>query len=376
VRQSSTALLALARANGRFWPTVALIVHRELAAWEAPAAAITDTELRFLALSKLRHERFNAEVAATLATLAPAAHRNAAAQAIVAFELLFDYLDGRTETTSVSDPLAASELLFRPFLNALRDPKLAAAQDGAGDPADGPYLRALSSRTQTLLNQLPNADVVRPFALHAARRCAEAQSRIHAVPMLGVAQLEGWATRRRASDGVDWRAYAAGCASSVLAVHALIALAADADTTAEDARRLDDAYLAIGALITVLDSIVDHTDDTARGEPGFVSFFENQLELPDVVGSLAREASSRAWKAPHAAHHAMTLAGVAAYYTTHPGARSPFARPSVRTVRGELSPMILPTLGIMLGWRAAKAVRAAGARHLKLRSATGARHPI
>ncbi len=91
------AALALALANARYWPTVAPVVRRELERWRGRAQAIPDPELRALALSKLSGERFNAEVAATLATLAPRAHRRDAVEAIVALEVLFDHLDGRTE---------------------------------------------------------------------------------------------------------------------------------------------------------------------------------------------------------------------------------------------------------------------------------------
>ena len=192
--------------------------------------------------------------------------------------------------------------------------------------------------------------------LGAATRCAEAQTRIHAVPVLGVSQLESWARKHSVSSGLQWREYAAGCASSVLAAHALIVLASRPFISQDDTLRLDSAYLAIGAVITLLDSIVDHPEDSATGAPNFAALFEVS-ELPDVLRSLVRLALSRVREAPDAAHHAMTLAGVAAYYTTHPGASSAFARPSVRAVRDALSPTILPTLLVMRSWRTAKHLR-------------------
>jgi hypothetical protein len=117
-------IAALALANARFWPTVAPTVKRELARWQGPAALIDDPALRELAVGKLRDERFNAEVAATLATLAPRPSRTAAARAIVALELLFDYLDGRTERP-MDDPVGDGERLFRPFVSAVQPPRAA-----------------------------------------------------------------------------------------------------------------------------------------------------------------------------------------------------------------------------------------------------------
>ena len=69
------AMRALALANVRYWPTVAPLAQRELRRWEQPAREVADPQLRALAFEKLTQERFNAEVAATLATLAPRTRR-------------------------------------------------------------------------------------------------------------------------------------------------------------------------------------------------------------------------------------------------------------------------------------------------------------
>jgi hypothetical protein len=195
--------------------------------------------------------------------------------------------------------------------------------------------------------------------LDAATRCAEAQTRIHAIHSLGVSQLESWASERACTAGLDWREYASGSASSVLALHALVAAACDPSCTRAGARKIDAAYLAIAAVITILDSVVDCAEDAARGQRGFVALFPDAGELQHRLRALVREALARAWEAPNGPHHAMTLAGVAAYYTTHPGARTPSARGITRMVRAELSPAIWPALAVMRSWRFAKALRSA-----------------
>jgi tetraprenyl-beta-curcumene synthase len=352
------SLRALAVANARYWPTVAPATRRELKRWAGPAGAIEDPELRALALGKLSEERFNAEVAATLATLAPARTRGETVTAIVALELLFDYLDGRTERPS-ADPLSDGIRLFVPFLGAVTPGGAGVEEtsEAGAHPADWAYLTALSGVTRERLLVLPAAAAVSDRAQRAAARCAQAQTRIHAAASLGDAQLRDWADRESAGTGLGWREYTSGCASSVLAMHALIAAAADPATTIEDAARIDAAYLAIGAVITILDSLVDEAEDASRGERGFIRLFDVR-ELPAVLRALIREALERSREAPHADHHAMTLAGVAAYYTTHPGAREPAARDVAAVVRRELSPTIWPTLAVMSLWRAAKRVRA------------------
>lgn len=359
---ASQTLAALVRANLRYWPTVAPTVRRELDRWQAPAAAIPDMALRELALSKLREESFNAEVAATLAVLAPAQARTETVRAIVSLELLFDYLDGRTELPA-TDPIGEGMRLFETFTQALahaEKPEQRLAQGAARraprgpDSADGPYLRALADRVGESFSSLAGAGAVASTAHAGAERCARAQIRLHAATTLGDGQLREWASEQAAESGLEWREHLSGSTSSVLAVHALIAAAADPAVSERDAQRIDAAYLAIGGVVTMLDSLVDRREDMARGEPGLIRLFTSPAELCERLRALTREAVGRAAEAPHSDHHAMTLAGVAAYYTTHPGARDPDAREIVRAVRGELSPTIWPAIAVMSSWRAAK----------------------
>jgi len=353
-------LRALAAANARYWATVAPHVQHELRSWRAPTEAIPDPELRALALEKLQQERFNAEVAATLATLAPRPHRTAVTQAIVALELLFDYLDGRTEQPASAD-IDQALALYQPFTDAVarEAPPPTGTRAPTGDaPEDWQYITSLSARTGELFRQLPAARTLADTANASARRCAQGQARLHTAAAHNDGQLQRWARENAVGSGLQWREYLAGCASSVLAVHAMIAAAAEEETSVQDARAIDAAYLAIAAVITILDSVVDVSDDHEQGRPNFSGLYEPS-ELPGQITTLTREAVARTHEAPHAAHHTMTLAGVAAYYTTHPGARRAEARATVQAVRSELTPTIWPALTVLHGWRAAKQTRAA-----------------
>jgi tetraprenyl-beta-curcumene synthase len=350
------ALRALAAANLRYWPSVAPVVRAELARWRAPAESIGDSALRAVALEKLTEERFNAEVAATLATLAPPATRAATTQAIVSFELLFDYLDGRTELQSNS-PIEDARRLFAVFTGVL-DADPGQAKEGA----DWAYMQALAQRTRERLLTLPAASEVAEVVRASAERCAEAQTMLHASATTGDEHLREWAGEHACGSGLEWREYLAGAASSVLAVHALIAAASDASTTAARAQRIDAAYLAIGAVITMLDSLVDHAVDTAHGQAGVIRLYAGREQFTQRLCELTREALARTRQVPDGDHHAMTLAGVVAYYTTHPGAREPQARTTVAAVRHELSPTIWPTLAVLSAWRTAKSARALAGR--------------
>jgi tetraprenyl-beta-curcumene synthase len=361
-RLALRAGLALGVANARYWTDVWPLVRAELRRWESRARAIEDDDLRALALEKLRAEAFNAEVAATVAVVAPRAQRKQVIAAVVALELLFDYLDGLTEIPS-SEPLRDASSLFEAFTDAL-DPG-ASPRDyyrHRTDGADGGYLDDLSTAVRIAVAALPGAGAIEDAARRSAARCAQAQIRIHAAPGLGTAQLQAWAEHEAEGTGLAWRELAAGAASSVLAVHALIAAAADPRTTREQAAELDAAYLSICVLITVLDSLVDHDEDVRTAEPGFIRLYEDQDLLAATLSTIGAQAIVQAAQLRHGAHHVMTLAGAVAYYTSAPTASSAVARPVSLRLRRELAPLIYPTLAVMRAWRSAKRVRRWGNR--------------
>lgn len=338
-------------------------MQAQLRRWELRARAIDDPELRELALGKLHTEAFNAEVATTLATLAPTARRRHAVEAIVALELLFDYLDGLTERPS-TDPLRDGNSLFRAFTDALD----ATAEQG-GDyyrehpgSGDGGYIEELSRTVRDAVARLPGARAIDGPARRSASRCAQAQIRIHAEPRLGAEQLEEWAAREAQGTDLQWRELAAGAASSVLAVHALIAAAADPRVTSEEAVEIETAYLSICVLITVLDSLVDHDADMRVDEPGFIRLYDDRDRLAETLANVAARAVRQAGALRDGAHHVMTLAGVVAYYISDPGASGELARPVAERLRAELAPLIYPTLAVMRTWRLAKRARGRLAR--------------
>ncbi|HEV2924424.1 MAG TPA: DUF2600 family protein [Solirubrobacteraceae bacterium] len=354
-RLVARAGLALVLANGRYWTSVAPIVRSELKRWRLRAEEIDDPELRALALAKLDGESFHAEAAATLATLAPRTHRRSTAEAIVAVEVLFDYLDGLTERRS-PDPLQEGERSFAALIGAV-----AASTDSAGDPGTprgyGGYLEALSRAAALALARLPGAPAIAGVAKRTAERGAQAQTRMHAAGELGVAQVEEWAIGESHGTGLGWQEFVAGSASSVLVLHALIAAAANPRTTTQDAAQIAEAYLSTCVVLTLLDGLVDYEHD-AKGDgsdaPGYLTLYEHPDELADTMGKIARRAVGQARALPNGAHHVMLLTGVVAYYSSAPGAQGELARPVITRLRRGLEPLISPTLAIMRAWRSTR----------------------
>jgi tetraprenyl-beta-curcumene synthase len=359
-RLVAKAGIALLVANLRFWPTVAPAVGAQLKRWEHRAQRISDPTLRALALEKLAQESFNAEVAATLATLAPRKYRARVVEAIVAYEVMYDYLDGLTEQPT-TDPLRDGRELFRAFTDAVEIPTVAIGGYYAHHQPkdDGGYLDALACAVQRALSQLPAAAAVTIACQQAATRCAEAQVRAHAADQLGTTQVEQWAHQQVATGPLGWQELLAGAASSVLTVHALIAAAADIHTTPDEAHEIDALYLSICALSTLLDGLVDHERDEQTGHAGYLRYYDNPEQISRDLASASRHAATHAAPLRHGAYHLMTLAGVASYYLSAPSANSQFAKPLTQRITHELRPLITPTLAVMRAWRLAKNARRA-----------------
>ncbi len=143
----------------------------------------------------------------------------------------------------------------------------------------------------------------------------------------------------------------------MLALHALIAAAADPRTTPAEAEQIDAAYLSICVMTTMLDGLIDEQSDADAGELSYIAFYEEPALLAQALACAAREASRKSGELRNGPHHVMTLAGAAAYWCSAPSARGELAHPALAHLRRELQPLLLVPLLVMHAWRASKAVR-------------------
>lgn len=344
--------VALLTANARYWPTVAPRVRMQLAHWQKTASTIPDPTLRELALDKLQDERFNVEVAATFATLAPSAHRRGVIDAIVALEILYEYIDVLSERRD-RDP----DRLFAALQAAF---EVRAAEPGRDDVAhvdpDSRYMNALAKTIRCSLTCLPSGGTVAPVCGRIAECCAEAQTLYHALGESGIETARHWAALQPEHTGLGWQELLAGSCASVLGIHAVIAAAADPATTVEDAQNLAELYLSIGAM-AMLDSLVDLEKDLTTGQLGYLHYYGDPHLMARRLVHVARAASQRACQLRDGPHHILTIVGVVAYYASAPTAREEPARAIIDGVRRELEPLITPTLALMRAWRLAKRIR-------------------
>ena len=276
--------------------------------------------------------------------------------AIVALQVAYDYLDILTEQP-LRDPLRDGERLYNAFV-AIFDAPTTRHPESPWDRAtiaDDDYLCELAATVNGALANLPAASTVAAVARGAARRCATAQVLVNATAHIGMGAAESWARTQAPGGALGWRELLAGASGSVLALHALIAAATDPKTTPCDARRLDDAYLRIGAL-TMLDGLIDRQRDAAAGALVYPDLYDSPQEQACRLTALAHEAAACTATLPHASHHVMTLAGVVAYYASAPDT-PPDARPVFTALRAELGAPLVPALVTLRGWRVAKRLR-------------------
>jgi tetraprenyl-beta-curcumene synthase len=250
----------------------------------------------------------NAEAVAVFATLAPRPMRATVVRAIVALQVAIDLRDALEENGDRADPATAARL------------------------------ERLEACWRRELAWLPAHAPVAPLLERAVGRCEEGQRRTHAAATGDSEPLRRWAEGLEAPAVYRWWEVAAGASSSV-AAHALIAAAADPDTTAEGAAAIDAAYHPpIGALTVFLDDLVDCDADRAAGEHNYMTYYESAEEAAACLGLIADRAGALAGDLPRAGRHRAILAGVAAFYLGEPGADSELGRPVRRRLLESLGP--------------------------------------
>lgn len=328
---------ALLGALSRYWLTIFPVARAELARWRRCAAAIPDETLRSHALGTLADEHLNAEGAAVFAVLAPRSRRAHVVRLLVRYQLMYDYLDTLTEQP-VASPLRAGRHLHRALTAALGEPPPSSSYYAHyAREEDGGYLAALVGACRGVFQALPAAGAVAPSLVRVVRRSAESQSRNHAAMLATESGLVRWATRvTPPASGLRWWETAAAAGSS-LAIHALLASAADAALDAAAAERVECAYWPwINCLNTLLESMIDAPCDAVTGNHSYVEHYATPQLMARRLDLIATRAVDVARHLPHAPGHAAILAGMAAYYLAAPEAELPAALPAAVRVRHRL----------------------------------------
>jgi tetraprenyl-beta-curcumene synthase len=338
----------LLRAGAIYWLTIYPQVQQELQRWERQACTIPDPVLRAQALYKLSAERLNPEAAAFFAVLAPWLGRRHVVRLIVAFQLLYDYLDAVNELPACTQ-LESGLLLHRSLLDAVQPTPSASNyyQYSAKHDEDGGYIHALVDTCKRLVPKLTSTPRLEPLLLSAVNRVCEAQSHNHAIPAEGESGLMRWCSSHSFDRKYLWWEVAAG-GISCLGVHALFALSADPRSTINDAELVDGVYFPpICALSALLDSLSDHYNDIGTANHSFTARYRDSAHAAKRFVAIANEASELIVALRNHRRHAIILAGIVAFYLSSASVRSGFPAPIVDQLTRELGLVVRPIRAIM-----------------------------
>jgi tetraprenyl-beta-curcumene synthase len=307
--------LSLVGVGWVYWLRIYPQVRRELARWERLAHLIPDPVLRQHACEKLAGERLNPEAAALFAVLAPRRQRRRVVRLIVAYQVLYDYLDAVNEEPGCTF-YANGLQLHRSLTEAvLLDTPVSDYYLHHPRRDDGGYMLALTRGCRRVVATLPSLASSAAVIYLATQRCAEGQSHNHAVLDRGAEPLVAWSLAQtpQRGDYLWWELAAGGI--SCLSIHALIASAADPRAGVAEACRVDTAYFPpICALSALLDSLADYHGDAGTTNHSFVAHYRDSAHAAERLVRITADATARISELRCAGRHGVILAGITAYY--------------------------------------------------------------
>ncbi|MGA9876312.1 MAG: DUF2600 family protein [Solirubrobacteraceae bacterium] len=355
--------MAFLAATRIYWFEVWPFLRAEMREWRSRAEAIPDQTLRRVALEAQHVKRGNLEGAVAFATLAGCEHRLCSARAMAAYEAAFDYLDCLCEMPN-ADPLLNGRQLSQALIVAV--------QPGRGHDdyyahhstsRDGGYLRALVDACQTTLGSLPAYSAVGEALVRVSSRIAAYQSFNHGDAHGSHDAFARWALsetelhrHRRGGPQLQWWEVGAAGGSS-LAAFALIAAAADPRTVRAHAEAVDDAYFPwIGAVNSLLDSLVDQHEDDAPGQHRLLDYYASSEQATERLEFITKQAMLRAQRLKPRHGHALILAAMTSFYLSSPEARVRDLRRVRERLRRSVGVLDGPTMFVMRVRRAAGAI--------------------
>jgi len=347
--------LAAAVTRGLAWVTPA--VGRELRGWRHLATSIPARPLREEALAALERKRGQSEGAALFALL-PQQRSRACLRLLVAYQLIWDYLDSVNER-GVAAGLVNGRQLHLALVDAL-DPGAPLRDYYLHSPwqDDGGYLRALVQTCRECCVRLPSFARIQPLALADARR-AQVLALNHE-PDAGRrdAALKTWVREEfPAGHDASWFELTGG-ASAALATFALLALACEPTCNEAETTRTHAAYFWVSAAATMLDSYADQHEDLANSDHIYIAHYATPEIALARICELVRKCLTELATLRGAETHQVITCSMVALYLSKDSARSRAMRVSSRRIAqagGPLTQVLLPILRL---WRVAHSLGA------------------
>jgi tetraprenyl-beta-curcumene synthase len=340
-----------------YWMGVFPRVQHERRHWRGRAESIPDPVLRSLALEAQRIKQANIEGSAAFAAFTPPEHRSAVVRAQVAFQSIYDYTDTLAEQPN-GQPVANGRRLHQ-ALSAALDPHAPILDDYYANQQhrdDGGYLQEIVRVCNDTLGRLPSYDAIAATIQTLGENIICYQSLNLTEQQGGQGKLARWA-RLATPRGGDLRWWeTAASAGSSLGVFALIAAAARPELASTEAVEIKNAYWPwIGALHSLLDSVVDEAEDAVAGQRSLLDRYSSPNEAAARLGLLARESMRCARQLTDSHQHSIVVTGMVGSYLSSEchSARGRLISPAVLA---EMDGLIRPTMLIFRCREIAKAL--------------------
>ncbi len=319
--------------------------------WRDLALEIPDTPIREDALNALGGKRGQTDGAA-LFSIVPHARNRALLRLLVAYQIIWDFLDSVSER-GASSGQANGQQLHLALVDAL-DPRRPISDYYRHHPwrDDGGYLRALVSACRESCARLPSHEQVRDLVVHEALRAQVLAIDHELDPRHRDASLEAWTAREFPTGHEASWFELTGAASAGLTIFALLVLAGQSTCTHDEIARTRSAYFpSTSALATMLDSYVDQAEDFETGEHTYISHYPTLELATQRLCLLVRRGLSEARSLKNGERHALIVASMVAMYLSKDSALTPAMRETTARIvdaGGSLTRLLHPILRL---WR-------------------------
>jgi tetraprenyl-beta-curcumene synthase len=336
---------AFAHATYRYWLSIFPCARAEQSAWRQRAEQIPDRTLRAAALESLITKSDVLEGAVAFVVLAPPPMHRQVVRAITAFEIAFDYLDTIVELPN-PNPVANAHSLGRALLAAFEPggehPNYYENYSGGDDAG---YLKTLVNACRAAVERLPSFGVIAEPARHSLSRIVSYQSLNHGGTSYSHDAFAEWAQSQTVpGTGLHWWETGAAVGSQLF-VLALIAAAGNPTMRAEQVVAIEQAYFPwIGALSTLLDSVVDQHADRSEDQRSLVDYYSSPQVAAERLQLMAFEAQRAVLPLSDAPNHSMILAAMAAFFHSAPQALAPEVGLATQAVLDAMGAWATPAL--------------------------------
>ena len=352
-RQLRALLAAVARELTWGLPAV----RREVRHWRALADRIPQGPLREDALNALTHKRGQSDGAALFTTL-PRARNRGYLRLLVAYQIIWDYLDNVSERGAEAG-IANGCQLHLALVDAL-DPGGPIRDYYHHSPwrDDGGYLRALVQTCRDCCACLPAYGRVRELVLRDAARAQVLALNHDLDTERRDSALRAWARNEFPGDREASWYELAGAASAGLAAFALLALACEPHCSDDEIVRTHAAYFPwASAVACMLDSYADQVEDAVNGDHSYIAHYPAPEAAVAGTCRLVRRCLHELHTLRDGEAHVVIAASMVALYLSKDSARAKPMRHSSERIAdagGSLTRALRPVLRL---WRAANSLR-------------------